>query len=318
MRKLRKIVGWTFGIVVTFIVAILAYANYRVTKDEVNAFDAEAPGRYFTVQGHRLHVRTFGDPALDPTGAPLMLVHGFLLSGHTSFLPWARDELAPKRSLILPDILGYGFSERIPTPGEHYTLKSYARDLAGILDSLGIEKVDLSGHSWGGVLAAQFAHDYPNRVRRLVIVDGAFFFPEPTIVEKIVQLPLGIGRGFAWEMLAGGPASYSSLICRRQPECEGAPTLRIKDSTETMRAMMYTSRHSGGMKELDAELAQITTPTLVLWGEKDPVVPVETGKRLARELPSARLVVVKDALHAPWFQEPKETARQLLDYLATP
>jgi 2-hydroxy-6-oxonona-2,4-dienedioate hydrolase len=318
VRKLLKMAGWTCGIILTLIVALLGYGNYRASKDEVNSFDAAAPGRYFTVQGHRLHVRTFGDPTADPTGAPLMLLHGFLLSGHTSFLPWAREELAPKRSLILPDTLGYGFSERIPTPGEYYTLKSYARDLAGILDALGIEKVDLSGHSWGGMIAAQFAHDYPNRVRRLVIIDGAFFFPEPGVIEKIVQLPLGIGRGVAWQMLAGGPASYSSLICRRQPVCEGAPTLRIKDSTETLRAMMYTSRATDGMKALDAELGQITTPTLVLWGEKDPIVPLETGKRLARELPSARLVIIKDALHAPWFQDPKETARQVLDYLATP
>jgi 2-hydroxy-6-oxonona-2,4-dienedioate hydrolase len=318
VRKLLKIALWTFGIILALIIAVLAYGNYRISKDEVNAFDAAAPGRYLTVQGHRLHVRTFGDSAADPTGAPLMLVHGFLLSGHTSFLPWARDELAPKRSLILPDTLGYGFSERIPAPGEHYTLQSYARDLAGILDALGIEKVDLAGHSWGGVIVAQFAHDYPNRLRRLVIMDGGFFFPEPTAIEKIVQLPLGIGRGVAWQMLAGGPASYSSLICRRQPHCEGAPTLRIKDSTDTLRAMMYTSRTTNGMKDLDAELAHIATPTLVLWGDNDPIIPLETGRRLARVLPSARLVVIKDALHAPWFQEPKETARQLLDYLAAP
>jgi pimeloyl-ACP methyl ester carboxylesterase len=315
MKKLLKILGWTVGSLLFLIALFLAHANYRVSNDEVLAFDAQAPGRYFSVQGHRLHAQTFGDPTGDPTGAPLVLVHGFLLSGHTYLLPWARAELAPKRSLILPDSLGYGFSERVTTPGEHYTLESYARDLAGILDSLGIDKVDLAGHSWGGVLVTQFARDYPERVRRLVIIDGAFFFPEPKAIETIIQMPLGIGRGVAWHLVAGGPVSYSSLVCRRQPDCEGAPTMRIRDSTEALRAAMYTSRTTDGMKVIDAELGRIATPTLVLWGEKDPIVPLTTGERLVRELPSARLVVIKNALHAPWFQEPETTAKQLLDFL---
>jgi pimeloyl-ACP methyl ester carboxylesterase len=315
MKKLLKILGWTFGALLFLIAGVIAHANYRISSDEVNAFDAQAPGRYFNVQGHRLHAQTLGDPTADPTGAPLVLVHGFLLSGHTYLLPWARAELAPKRSLILPDSLGYGFSERITTPGEHYTLRSYARDLVGILDALGIDKVDLAGHSWGGVLVTQFARDYPQRVRRLVIIDGAFFFPEPKAIEKIIQMPLGIGRGVAWHMVAGGPVSYSSLVCRRQPACEGAPTMRIKDSTEALRAAMYTSRTTDGMKAIEAELGHVATPTLVLWGENDPIVPVATGERLARELPSARLVVIKNTLHAPWLQDPKETAKQLLGFV---
>jgi pimeloyl-ACP methyl ester carboxylesterase len=315
MKKLLRILGWTVGALLFLIVIFLAHANYRVSNDEVDAFDARAPGRYFSVQGHRLHAQTFGDLTADPTGAPLVLVHGFLLSGHTYLLPWARAELAPKRSLILPDSLGYGFSERVTNPGEHYTLESYARDLAGILDALGIDKVDLAGHSWGGVLVTQFARDYPQRVRRLVIIDGAFFFPEPKVIETIIQMPLGIGRGVAWHLVAGGPVSYSSLVCRRQPACEGAPTMRIRDSTEALRAAMYTSRTTDGMKVIDAELGRIATPTLVLWGENDPIVPLTTGERLVRELPSARLIVIKNALHAPWLQEPEATAKQLLDFL---
>jgi pimeloyl-ACP methyl ester carboxylesterase len=321
VRKLLKILGWIFGILALLIAGCVAHANYRISKDEVNAIDAEAPGRYFTVQGHRLHVRVLGDVKTDPTGVPLMMVHGFALSGHTTFLPWANDELAPKRSLILPDNLGYGFSERITTPGEYYTLKSYARDLAGILDALGIEKVDLAGHSWGGMMAAQFAQDYPARVRKLVIIDGSFFFPKSSPLEGMIHFPLGIGRAVTWHALAGGPKSYVGLICSMQGEkCEGAATTRIKDTTPALQAAMQTSRTLGSddMDALESSVGRIATPTLVLWGSEDRIVPLSTAKRLAKELPSARLAVVENARHMPWLEEPKETARQLLDYLAAP
>lgn len=317
MRKLLKIFAWTFGIVLGLLAIFVGHANYRIANDEVNTIDAEAPGRFIAAQGHRLHVQTIGDLATDPTGAPLMLLHGFAMSGHTTYLPWARNELAPKRALILPDMLGYGFSERLTEPGEYYTLKSYARDLAAILDTLGIDQVDLAGHSWGGIVATQFARDYPGRVRRLVIIDGAFFFPKNSPLEKIIALPLGIGSAVTWHALAGGPKSYVGIICKRQPSCEpAAATTRVRSSTEALRAAMHTSRASTQIADLEADLANVTTPTLVLWGAEDPIVPVATAERLAREIPSAQLVVVENAWHLPWLEEPKETARHLLHYFS--
>lgn len=318
MRKLLRILGWIFGFVVLLIGGCVAHANYRISKDEVKPIEAEAPGRFITVQGHRLHVRTFGEVDSDPTGVPLMLVHGFALSGHTTFLPWARDQLAPKRSVILPDNLGYGFSERFTTPGEYYTLASYSRDLAGILDALGVDKVDLAGHSWGGLMVMQFAHDYPERVRRLVIIDGAFYFPRSSPLEKIIDLPLGIGRAATWHALAGGPKSYVALICGRQESCaEAAAITRIQDSTEALRATIRTSRTLGAddIDAVESGSRHVATTALVLWGAEDPIVPLSTGQRLAKELPSARLAVVENAWHMPWLEEPEETARQMLDFL---
>jgi pimeloyl-ACP methyl ester carboxylesterase len=81
---------------------------------------------------------------------------------------------------------------------------------------------------------------------------------------------------------------------------------------------MRTSRSTGGMALLDSELPRITTSTLVLWGKLDPIVPPASGERLAKTLPSARLVVLDKALHAPWIQEPKETARLMLEFFAAP
>jgi pimeloyl-ACP methyl ester carboxylesterase len=316
MRKLLWILGWAFGIVALAIGACVAHANYRIAHGEVQAIDAQAPGRFVAVQGHRLHVRVLGDLSNLHGELPLLLIHGFALPGHETFMPWAREELASHRTLILPDMLGYGFSERIPAPGEYYTLESYSRDLAGILDALGVQQVDLAGHSWGGMIASRFALDHPQRVRKLVLIDAGFFMPASSPLEKVIHLPLGIGRAVTWHALGDGPFSYVKLMCQQRRDCELVPPTHIKDSTPTLQAMIHTSRHSTQIAELEASLGRIHTPTLVLWGAQDQIVPLANAQRLTRELPAARYVVIEDAWHMPWLEEPAGTAKPLLEFLA--
>ena len=318
MRKLLRILGWTFGLAALAIGGCVAHANYRIAHDEVQAIDAQAPGRFVTVQGHRLHVQVVGDLSDLHGELPLLLIHGFALPGQETFMPWAREELAPHRTLILPDMLGYGFSERIPAPGDHFTLQSYSRDLAGVLDALGVQQADVAGHSWGAMIAARFALDHPERVRKLVLIDGGFFMPSSSPLEKVIHLPLGIGRAVTWHALGDGPFSYVKLICQQRRDCELVPPTHIQDSTPTLQAMIYTSRHSTQIAELESSLGRIHTPTLVLWGAQDQIAPLANAQRLTRALPAARYVVVEDAWHMPWLEEPAETAKPLLEFLAGP
>ena len=316
MRKLLRILAWTFGLLAVLIGGCVGHANYRIAHDEVQALDAQAPGRFITVQGHRLHVRILGDLSDLHGEPPLLLIHGFALPGHETFMPWAREELAPHRTLILPDMLGYGFSERSVTPGEHFTLRSYSRDLAGLLDALGVAQVDVAGHSWGGNMAAQFALDHPDRVRKLVLIDAGFFLPDSSPLEKVIHLPLGIGRAVTWHALGDGPFSYVKLLCQQRRDCELVPPTHIGDSTPTLQAMIHTSRHSPQLAELQASLGRIHTPTLVLWGAQDQIAPLANAQRLAAALPAARYVVMEDAWQMPWLDEPAATARPLREFLA--
>jgi pimeloyl-ACP methyl ester carboxylesterase len=316
MRKFLRVIAWTFGLIAALLTVLVAHANYRIRQQEVLTIDRTATGRLLTLQGHRLHVRTMGDVNAAAGHPPLLLLHGFAISGHTTFLPWAQQKLAPHRALILPDMLGYGYSERMTTPGEHYTVKSHARDLALLLDELGVRQADVVGHSWGGVIVAQFARDYPERVRRLVIVDGGFYiYATGSPLETITDLPLGIGDAVIWHALTGGPKSMTNLICNGRPNCELVPPANIAGSIEAHRATIHTSRSTTGIADLEAHLAEVRTPTLVLWGAGDRISPVANGERLAREIPGARLEVVREAWHMPWLNQPDETARRILAFL---
>ena len=117
-----------------------------------------------------------------------MVIHGFIVSGHESLMPWAADKLS-ERALILPDLMGYGYSGRDTKPGDWSTPKSHARYLAAMLDHLGVAKVDIVGHSYGSAIAAQFALDYPQRVRRIVFMSPGLYI-ERSATEVLIQWPV--------------------------------------------------------------------------------------------------------------------------------
>ena len=194
------------------VIAAIVHANLQIARLETRTPDEGAPGRMLTVDGHRWHVVVDGDPVQDPTGAPILLVHGFAVAGLQTFEPWASEQLHG-RSLILPDLLGYGHSERIPKAGPWYSVQAYADALVQLLDQLGVQQVDLVSHSFGGSVALRFALDHPERVRRIVFISAAIYV-EPSAAEGIVQLPLGIGRAVTWHAFGAGPWSINVLGCR--------------------------------------------------------------------------------------------------------
>lgn len=314
MNRFLRTVRRVLIVVVVFLVLVIVHANYRIRVDETLALDAQAPGRFITVEGRQQHFVVHGDLAADPTGVPLMVIHGFIVSGHESMLPWAIDKLTG-RSLILPDLMGYGYSGRDTTPGAWSTPKSHARYLAAMLDHLGVTKVDIVGHSYGSAIAARFALDYPQRVRRIVYISPGLYM-ERSATELVIQTPV-IGSALAWHMIAGGPISFVGRRCRNTPDCPSMRPAHIRDSTNTLRAMMYTSRHTTVLDELYADIPNLATPSLVLWGEKDWIVPRSAAERLARDTHS-ELDVLPNCWHMPFIDKPEDVAQRVLSFLQGP
>lgn len=311
MRILLKIVAGVVLVLVLFVAGVVIHANLAIARQEVRAPAEGAPGRMLTIAGRQWHVLTKGNPNRDPTGAPILLIHGFAVAGSETFQPWARTQLGG-RSLILPDLLGYGHSARVPTAGPWYSLKGYSDALAEMLDQLGVARVDIVGHSNGGTVAAQFALDHPNRVRRIVFMDAGIYV-EPSFGEGIIRLPLGIGRAVAWHAFGGGPWSINALVCERRG-CRWSDFARVADTTDTLRAMMRSHREYVGPVPLADRIPRLRVPALVIWGGEDAITPPAHGERLARET-RARLVVVRGAAHMPHLQAAEEVGRQVREFL---
>jgi 2-hydroxymuconate-semialdehyde hydrolase len=315
-RILVRILVGLIAIFLILIAVLVVYGNYGIGRDEVDAIETHAPGRFLTIESRRMHLVTVGDLAADPTGAPLLVIHGFIAAGHASLTPWAPEKLGATRALILPDLLGYGYSERNTTPGDYYTVKSYSRYLAAMLDQLGVQQVDIVGHSYGSAIGARFALDYPARVRRIVFMSPGLYHPR-SAAESIIELPLGVGRAVAWYAFGSGPVGFIARYCKPIPDCPWAPPAHIRDTTDTVRAMMLTSRQTPDLDELIAQIPQLSTQSMVLWGEQDFIVSQRDAQRMAEAL-RVRVSVVRNARHMPYLEQPDDVAKRVLDFLRPP
>ena len=293
------------------VIAAIVHANLQIARLETRTPDEGAPGRMLTIDGHRWHVVVDGDPVQDPTGAPILLVHGFAVAGLQTFEPWASEQLRG-RSLILPDLLGYGHSERIPTAGPWYSLQGYSDGLVALLDQLGVRQVDIVSHSFGGSVALRFALDHPERVRRIVFISAAIYV-EPSVAEGIVQLPLGIGRAVTWHAFGAGPWSINVLGCRDRG-CQWSELAKIRDTTDTLRAMMRSTREYPGAEDLMRDLPGLRFRPLVIWGRRDNIVPLAQGERLAAAT-GGRLVIIDNSVHMPHLREPERVGGLVREFL---
>lgn len=315
MKRALKYFGWLLAISTVLLAGIVAHANYLIAEHETDTIEVHAPGRFVTVEGRQQHFLTVGEIKADPSGAPLMFIHGFIISGHAELMPWVAEKLAAERALILPDLMGYGFSQRDPSPGEWSSPRSHARYLALMLDQLGIEQLDLAGHSYGGAVAARFALDYPERVRKVVYLNPGLYLPKSK-AEYIIDLPLGVGRALTYHFLGNGPVGFPARVCGSRPGCTAARPARIKDSTETLRALLRFNRESTALEDLYADIPKLRAPGLILWGQNDKFLSRAVADRFARESRS-ELVVLPQAGHLPWLEQPDEVASRMLVFFAT-
>lgn len=219
-------------------------------------------------------------------GPPVVLVHG--LSGSSRW--WRRNigALTPYRRVYLVDLIGFGASRA----GQRFALAEAAGLLIQWLDQLELERVDLVGHSMGGMIAAELAADAPERVARLVLVDPA-------------ALPIDAhfsthARSLLQELRYVSPSFLPVLIA---DALRAGPLTLWRAATALMLA------------DLRPKLAQICAPTLVIWGEHDALVPLAFAQQLAHYLRYEELVVIKGAGHVPMWDRPQEFNRVLTKFL---
>lgn len=136
------------------------------------------------VDGGTLTVARWGSPA---DGPPVLAIHGITASHRA----WALVAAAHPGPVIAPDLRGRGGSGSLPGP---YGMVTHAADCVAVLDSLGVERATVVGHSMGGFVAAVLAHQHPSRVGRLVLVDGGAPFPIPADTDPEVVLGPAIQR----------------------------------------------------------------------------------------------------------------------------
>ena len=242
-----------------------------------------AETRTITVKGQRLRIAI--RPGNGPR-TPLLMMNG--IGVNLEVLQPFVDALNPAIEVLRFDVPGTGGS---PAPTVPYRFWALARLVAQMLEQLGYQQVDVLGVSWGGGLAQQFAYQYPERCRRLILVStgtGALMVPgNPSVLMKIAT-PRRYQDPARMAQIAG--EIYGGKV-RKQPELarEFAETAHLGSRL----GYLYQLLGPAGWTSVPW-LHRLRQPTLILHGDEDPLVPVVNAKIMHRLIPHSKLYMFHD------------------------
>jgi pimeloyl-ACP methyl ester carboxylesterase len=278
--------------------------------------DVDATVEEIMLHGNRVGFLRAGE------GPVLLLLHGIAGSLETwaPLIPALSDEF----TVIAPDMLGHGSSAK---PRGDYSLGAYAAGARDLLLALGHESATVVGHSLGGGVAMQFAYQFPSHTERLALVSSGGLGQEVSVVLRAATLPgselvlplitkawvTGTGRRIAGWLDAIGvePSADMTEIAR------GYASLA---DPEARAAFIHTARavidHRGQrVSARDRLYLAESVPSLIVWGDRDRIIPCEHGREAAASMPGSRFELFEGAGHFPHLNRPIQFSRLLARFV---
>ncbi|MEM6450995.1 MAG: alpha/beta fold hydrolase [Cyanobacteria bacterium P01_D01_bin.105] len=245
-------------------------------------------------------------------GEPMVLIHGF----DSSLLEFRRlvPELAQRFKVYALDLLGFGFCDRTAT--DRADPDAIKQHLNAFLEQVvGADDVILVGASMGGGAAIDFATSYPEKVTKLVLIDAVGFAGGPAI-GKLMFPPLdkwatdflkspGVRRRISQR------AYYNKALVT--PDAEMCASLHLLAPRWSSWLIAFTK--SGGYNFLAKRIKNVSVPALVIWGRQDKILGTKDAERFEQTIANCTLVWVEDSGHVPHLEQPKITAKHIVDFL---
>lgn len=271
---------------------------------------------YVVVHGYRRAYRKAG------SGPALLLLHGLACDSATWDTVMA--PLAEHFTVIAPDLLGHGESDK---PDADYSLGGYANGMRDLITILGIDKVTVVGHSFGGGVAMQFAYQFPDRVERIVLVSTGGLGREVTPAIRMLTLP---GAGTALSVATMRPwrgvvASTMRGLARTGWDAtrDLAEVADIYESFADPAARKAVQRLTSHVLNWRGQFVTMTdrtylasiVPVMVVWGDDDRVIPVAHAE-IARKQAMSDVHVLADSGHFPHRDHPEVFVQLVTDFVA--
>jgi len=306
------------------VIAFLIFRTPDTDAAEMRAKYGGPPSQFVAIgNGVTVHLRDEG-----PKDAPaIILLHGSNADLHT-WEPWVQA-LKGQYRVIRFDQVGHGLTG--PDPKHDYSRDNYVADILEVADALGLKQFVLGGNSMGGKHALAFAVAHPERLTGLVLVDGS---GGPMLkLDRKKDDEGGSSSGNIGFMIAQTPG-INLLVEQITPRSLIAQSLEQSVSVKSVASeaavtrywelLRYPGNRRATLKRFgypydpltEAEIAAVTTPTLILWGEEDRLIPVEAGQWLAKTMPDNRLVIYPKIGHLPHEEAVEATLGDLQPWLA--
>ena len=313
MKRTARILAGTVLALAVLLGGLIAYhwAPDRPVSALV-ARRAPPPSQFVAIDGLQVHLRDEG-PRDDPT--PIVLLHGTSASLHT-WDGWVAA-LLPRHRVVRLDLPGFGLTG--PAPDDDYSMGRYVEFIASALDTLGIEQCVIAGNSFGGWIAWETALAHPDRIKGLVLVDAAgyplqsesvpigFRLANVPVLNRVMEsvLPRGIVES-SLRNTYGDPSRVTPELVDRYYE------LTLREGNRRALAQRFAAGR--GTTE-PGRIRSLRLPTLILWGDRDRLIPPSYAERFHRDIAGSELVMFPGLGHVPQEEDPAATVAAVLAFL---
>jgi len=250
------------------------------------------------INGLKINLKILGQ------GDPVLILHGW----GDSFNSWVRVQeiLAEKEfKVFIPDLPGFGKSD---TPKSAWGLGDYSDFIFNLSQELNLSRFFLVGHSFGGRIAIKFTNAYPEKVKLLILCDSAGIKPKPSPQTRLFYLIAKIGNAlFSKKPLTrfkNGARNSFYIFLRNRDYVKANKIMR-----ESMKKIIE--------ENLLPEISQIRTKTLLIWGEKDKMVPLKYAYAFKENLPNSKLEILPKIGHSPHLEAPEKLSQIILNFFKT-
>ncbi len=263
--------------------------------------------QFRTIHGYRRAFRVAG------SGPAILLIHG--IGDNSTTWDTVQTKLAQRFTVIAPDLLGHGKSEK---PRADYSVAAYANGMRDLLSVLDIDQVTVIGHSLGGGVAMQFTYQFPQYVNRLILVGAGGVTKDVNLALRLASLPMG-SEALALLRLplvlpalrlagrAAGVALGSTGLGRDVPEM-----LRILADLPEPTASSAFARTLRAVVDWRGQVVTMldrcylteSVPVQLIWGDQDSVIPVSHGEMAHSAMPGSRLEIFRGSGHFPFRDDP--------------
>jgi pimeloyl-ACP methyl ester carboxylesterase len=302
---MKKILYLLVFIFVLFLVSFIFLRKADIPVEKLKTQYAPAPSVFMDINGMKAHYRKEG------SGPAVLLLHGTASSLHT-WEPWV-EILKDSFTCISVDLPAFGLTG--PSANDDYSLDMYNSFITTLMNNLSIDSFHIAGNSLGGYFAWNYALDNPERVNKLVLIASAGFPGKPSSLSKLINNPI------LAPLLT--KISVRSLVEKNLKEVQYDDS-RITD--ELIDRYYHMSLREGNRRALVArakgtrrnrtdQLSNLEEPTLLMWGEEDPWIPMASAHKFDDAIPNSRIISYEKVGHIPMEEKPVISAKDAIAFL---
>ncbi len=273
--------------------------------------------KHVTIHGHEVGYRMEGE------GPAILLIHG--IAGSSQAWREVMPTLAEHYTVIAPDLIGHGESAK---PVGDYSLGAYASGMRDLLRVLGVSRATIVGQSFGGGVAMQLAYQHPECGERLVLVDSGGLGREVSWLLRFMTLP---GSEYLMPVLFPSVVRERGNELSRMLHSHGIRMARLGEMWRSYASLTESANRQsfirtirsvidpGGqtVNAMDRLYLAEEIPTLIVWGDRDTVIPVSHAYAAHEAIPGSRLEIIEGSGHFPHVEAPDRFLEVLVDFLDT-